>query len=98
MVGQNIYRVSFYNGNRLLEEESITIYHDTDGNNLEKLKTEWEQKNAPEPAPVVVPSNLDSKKLYNRAGKPLSFRIIVQKNTPYLSALSEQVSQKLQDF
>lgn len=66
-VGQNIFRVSFYGGTKLIAEESVIIYHDTDAAALEKMKKTWEVKNTTAPAaPVVAPKNLDSKKLYNR--------------------------------
>lgn len=99
VTGLNTYRVSFYGGTKLLAEESISIYHHTDAGELAKLKTEWEKTNAPAaPAPVVAPQNLDPKKLYNRDGKPLTFRIIVQSGTPYLSRIGNQAAQKLREF
>lgn len=98
-IGQNTYRVSFYGGTKLLAEESVTIYHDTDQSNLEKMKTTWEQENTTAPAaPVVVPTNLDPKKLYNREGKALSLKIIVQSESPYLSRIANEAKKKIEEL
>lgn len=99
-LGQNIYRVSFYGGTKLLAEESVTIYHDTDTTALEKMKKTWEQENTttPAPTPVVQPTNLDPKKLYNREWNPFSLKIIVQSNTPYLSKIADEVKKKVEEL
>jgi len=63
------------------------------------MKTSWEQENTTAPAaPVVAPTNLDPKKLYNREGKPLSLKIIVQSNSPYLSRMAQETKKKLEDL
>lgn len=68
VVGQNIFRASFYAGTKLLAEEAVIIYHDTNTANLDVMKAKWEKDNTTTPAPVAapVPTNLDPKKLYNR--------------------------------
>lgn len=97
--GQNIYRVSFYGGTKLLAEESVTIYHDTDQAGLEKMKTNWEKENTTAPAaPVVVPTNLDPKKLYNREGRALSLKIIVQSESPYLRKIADEAKKKIEEL
>jgi hypothetical protein len=96
--GQNIFRVSFYAGNKIIAEESVTIYHSVDTAALDKMKSEWEVANTPKPAPVVIPKDLDPKKLYSREGKLLTFRIIVQSNNPYLSDLANKTAEKLREF
>lgn len=97
--GQNIYRVSFYGGTKLLAEESVTIYHDTDQAGLEKMKTTWEKENTTAPAaPVVVPTNLDPKKLYNREGRALSLKIIVQSESPYLRRIADEAKKKIEEL
>jgi len=50
----------------VLAEETLTVYHSTDQNNLNTLRTQWEKDNMPEPEPVILPKDLDPKKLYNR--------------------------------
>jgi ABC-type oligopeptide transport system substrate-binding subunit len=97
-IGQNIFRISFYGGNKILAEESITIYHSTDSSQLNSMKSEWEKANTPVPDVVVAPKDLDPKKLYNREGKVLSFRIVVQSDTPYLSRLANATADKLREF
>lgn len=98
-VGQNIYRVSFYGGTKLIAEESIIIYHDTDAASLEKMKKTWEQENTIAPAaPVIAPTNLDPKKLYNREWKALSLKIIVQSETPYLRKIADSIKQKIEEL
>lgn len=97
--GPNIYRVSFYGGTKLLAEESVTIYHDTDQAGLEKMKTSWEKENTTAPAaPVVVPTNLDPKKLYNREGRALSLKIIVQSESPYLRRIADEAKKKIEEL
>ncbi len=97
--GQNIYRVSFYGGTKLLAEESVTIYHDTDQAGLEKMKTTWEKENTTAPAaPVVVQTNLDPKKLYNREGRALSLKIIVQSESPYLRRIADEAKKKIEEL
>lgn len=98
-IGQNIYRVSFYGGTKLLAEESVTIYHDTNQEGLEKMKTTWEQENTTAPAaPVVVPTNLDPKKLYNREWKALSLKIVVQSGSPYLKRIADEAKKKIEEL
>lgn len=98
-IGQNIYRVSFYGGTKLLAEESVTIYHDTNQAGLEKMKTTWEQENTTAPAaPVVVPTNLDPKKLYNREWKALSLKIVVQSGSPYLKRIADEAKKKIEEL
>jgi hypothetical protein len=96
--GQNAYRVSFYAGTKIIAEESVTIYHSTDATALDKMKSEWELANAPTPPPVVAPKDLDPKKLYNRDGKLLTFRIVVQSDNAYLSRLATAAADKLREF
>ena len=96
--GQNVYRVSFYSGTKILAEEALTLYHSTTVPELDKMKSEWEKANAPAPIPVVIPKDLDPKKLYNREGKLLTFHIVVQANSPYLSRIAESTAQKLREF
>jgi hypothetical protein len=62
------------------------------------MKSEWEKANTPIPEVVVAPKDLDPKKLYNREGKVLSFRIVVQSDTPYLSRLANATADKLREF
>lgn len=98
-IGQNIFRVSFYGGTKLLAEESVTIYHDTDSAGLEKMRTTWEKENTTvTAAPVVIPTNLDPKKLYNREGRALSLKIIVQSDTPYLRRMADETKKKLEEL
>ena len=98
-VGQNIFRVSFYGGTKLIAEESVIIYHDTDAAALEKMKKTWEGENTTAPAaPVVAPKNLDSKKLYNREWRALSLKIIVQSETPYLRRIADEMKKKLEEL
>ncbi len=62
------------------------------------MKSEWDRANTPTPPPVIVPKDLDPKKLYSRDGKLLTFRIIVQSETPYLSRIADAAAQKLREF
>ena len=62
------------------------------------MKSEWETANTPKPTPIVIPKDLDPKKLYNREGKLLTFRIIVQSNNPYLSNIANETAAKLREF
>lgn len=96
--GQNTYRVSFYAGTKIITEESVSIYHAVDGAALDKMRTEWETANAPKPEPVVVPKDLDPKKLYNRKGELLTFRIVVQSDNAYLGRLANATADKLREF
>ncbi len=96
--GQNTYRVSFYAGTKIIAEESVSIYHAVDGAALDKMRTEWETANAPKPEPVVVPKDLDPKKLYNRKGELLTFRIVVQSDNAYLGRLANATADKLREF
>lgn len=103
VIGQNIYRVSFYAGAKLLAEEPVIIYHDTDAASLEAMKSTWDKENTiitptTESADVPPPSNLDPKKLYNKDGKPLIFRVIVQSNIPYLSHVAGETKRKLEEL
>jgi hypothetical protein len=98
ITGQNTYRVSFYAGTKIIDEESVNIYHSTDVAALDKMKAEWELANAPTPQPVVPPKDLDPKKLYNRDGKLLTFRIVVQSDNAYLSRLATATADKLREF
>lgn len=98
IAGQNIYRVSFYAGTKIIAEESVSIYHSVDTAALNKMRTDWELANTPTPPPVVLPKDLDPKKLYNREGKLLTFRIVVQADTPYLSRLATATADKLREF
>ena len=41
--GVNTYRVSFYSGRKLLDQESTTVYYNSDSKELEKLRTEWKK-------------------------------------------------------
>lgn len=97
-IGQNIYRVSFYADTKLLAEESVIIYHDTDQANLEKIKTTWEQENTTAPVAPVAPTNLDPKKLYNRDGKVLSLKIIAQSESPYFKRIADEIKKKLEEL
>lgn len=96
--GQNTYRVSFYAGTKIIAEESVSIYHSVDSTALNKMKSDWELANTPTPPPVVIPKDLDPKKLYNREGKLLTFRIIVQSDNAYLSRLANATADKLREF
>lgn len=100
VLGENLYRVIFFAGNKQIGEETITIYHHTIAEELAKIKTEWKQKNTPKviPKPVVIDPTLDPKKLYARNGKPMTMKIIVQSDIPYLAEMGEKISTKLMDL
>lgn len=100
VLGENLYRVIFYAGNKQIGEETLTIYHHTIAEELAQIKTEWKQKNTPKviPKPVVIDPTLDPKKLYARNGKPMTMKIIVQSDIPYLAEMGEKISTKLMDL
>lgn len=62
------------------------------------MRTDWETANAPKPEPVVIPKDLDPKKLYNRKGEPLTFRIVVQSDNAYLGRIAQATADKLKEF
>lgn len=100
ILGENPYRVVFFSGNKQIAEETITIYHHTVADELAKIKAEWKEKNTPKviPKPVVIDPTLDPKKLYSRNGKPMTLKIVVQSDIPYLAEMSEKISTKLMDL
>lgn len=97
-LGENTYRISFYAGSKLITEESLTLYYHPDSKALLTLKNDWETKNAKKTEPTKIVQDLDPKKLFNRQGKALSFKIVVQSEVPYLATIGEKISQKLIDF
>lgn len=98
VTGQNTYRASFYAGSKLLAEEAVIIYHSTDTTELGKMNSDWDKAHTPAPVPVVIPKDLDPKKLYSHDGKLLTFRIIVQSENPYLSRIALAAAEKLREF
>lgn len=97
-IWENIYRVSFYADTKLLAEESLTVYYNTDATLLAKEKTLWEEKNTPAPETPVNNDTLDPKKLYNRQWKLLKIRILVQSDSPFLETIWDRLSLKLQEY
>ena len=101
--GKNTYKVVFYGvGTKIIDQETLTLYYHSDGNELKKIQDEWLKSVTPpavEKPPVVeVPAqNLDPKKLYKN-NVPLRFTIVVQADVPLLDSVAQKISDKLQEF
>lgn len=93
--GENIYRIQFFNGNRLLAEEKVTIFYHSDTAKLAAIKQEWTDKNTPKPTepttPPPVVAQTDPKKLYDSNGRIMRFTILAQSE----NSLFQDIAQKL---
>ncbi len=98
--GENVYKVQFLNGEKLLAEEKLIVFHTSDTVKLATIKEEWTKKNTPvvDP-PVTIPvADTDPKKLYDKNRAPLVFHIIVQSEVPLFQDIAEKLQTKLQDL
>ena len=98
--GENVYKIQFFSGTKLLAEERLTVYHHSDTTKLATIKGEWTIKNTPviEP-PVTTPvAKTDPKKLYDKNRAPLVFHILVQSEVPVFQSIAEKLQTKLQDL
>lgn len=101
IAGENIYKIQFFAGTKLLAEERLTVFHSSDTAQLNTIKDEWIKKNTPvvEP-PITAPpvADTDPKKLYDKNRAPLVFHIIVQSEVPLFQDIAEKLQTKLQDL
>lgn len=96
--GINTYKIVFYNGKKVLAQESVVIYYNADAKELEKLRVDWKKSNEPvqkveEPA-TPIPTNLDPQKLY-KDGKPFTMTLVIQTEILFFPQIAEQIQSKL---
>ncbi len=95
--GINTYKVIFFNGKKILAQESVVIYYNANTKELALLKDDWKKANEPQkPTEPVTPppSNLDTHKLY-KDGKELTMTIVIQNEIPFFPQIAEQIQEKL---
>lgn len=97
--GENLYKVQFFAGQKLLREEKLVVYYNTDPKILETVQKDWIQKNTPvvENKPVVI-ANTDPKKLYDKNGKILQFRIVYQSEVPVFEEIAKKIQEILKNL
>lgn len=99
--GENVYKIQFFKGTKLLAEEKLTVFHSTDTAKLNTIKQEWTEKNTPVVELAVItppPAETDPKKLYDKNRQPLVFHILVQSEVPLFQEIAEKIQSKLQDL
>lgn len=97
--GENIYKIQFFAGSKLLKEEKLTVFYNTNSAALDSLKADWIKKNTPVvEAQPVPPVNTDPKKLYDKNLKLLEFTILVQSEVPMFKEIAEKIQAKLENL
>lgn len=98
--GENIYKIQFFAGSKLLKEEKVTVFYNTNAAALDVLKAEWTKKNTPvvEVKPVNLPVDTDPKKLYDKNQKLLEYTILVQSEVPVFREIAEKIQTKLENL
>ncbi len=99
--GENVYKVQFFNGKKILGEERLIVFYHPDAAQLATIKSDWTKKNTPVVAPptTVAPiADTDPKKLYDKNRAPLVFHIVVQSEVPLFQEIAEKLQTKLQDL
>lgn len=98
--GENIYKIQFFNGTKLLAEEKLIIFYSPDANKLSVIKEDWTKKNTPEIAPVApLPTvETDPKKLYDKDRKLVEFHILAQSEVPMFQDIAEKLKATLESF
>ncbi len=99
--GENIYKIQFFNGKKLVDEEKLTVFHSGDTVKLATQKDEWIKKNTPvteAPVPPAPVADTDPKKLYDKNRAPLVFHIIVQSEVALFQDIAEKLQAKLEDL
>jgi MarR-like DNA-binding transcriptional regulator SgrR of sgrS sRNA len=97
--GENIYKIQFFVGNKLLKDEKVTVFYAANTVALDTLKADWTKKNTPvvETKPVL-PITTDPKKLYNKDQKLLEYTILVQSEVPMFREIAEKIQTKLEQL
>ncbi len=99
--GENKYKIQFFDGTKLLAEETLTLFYSPDTNKLTDIKNEWIKNNTPVVVPPTTSAPLpdtDPKKLYDKNRNPLVFHIIAQSEVPVFKEVAEKMQSKLQDM
>ncbi|MFA6080483.1 MAG: ABC transporter substrate-binding protein [Candidatus Gracilibacteria bacterium] len=94
--GENLYKIQFFAGLKLLAEEKVMVLYNSNTASLDAIKADWIKKNTPvaEPPPPP-PATLDPNKLYDKNGKILEFSLLVQSDVPLFQEVASKIQAKL---